>query len=202
MSRRLSEADDLPTHTRCAHRSLARKSQIVPRLLGRFLMVASCNSMDGYSRLMNSRSHQFTNASRSRCDYSRPSARIAFPSSAPPLSSPRRHGAMRRALRRTPNRRGVCRGLGPGGRPSHRGLAAGDGASPGADGHTGGRGHRLIAVFSTRAARLGTLHELTKLGPVPIVADALGYHPSTIERHAIGSASVYAEYVAARRDVG
>ncbi len=58
MSRRLSEADDLPTHTRCAHRSLARKSQIVPRLLGRFLMVASCNSMDGYSRLMNSRSHQ------------------------------------------------------------------------------------------------------------------------------------------------
>lgn len=60
MSRRLSEADDLPTHTRCAHRSLARKSQIVPRLLGRFLMVASCNSMDGYSRLMNSRSHQLT----------------------------------------------------------------------------------------------------------------------------------------------
>jgi hypothetical protein len=27
--------------------------------------------------------------------------------------------------------------------------------------------------------------ELTKLGPVPIIADALGYHPSTIERHAI-----------------
>jgi hypothetical protein len=34
---------------------------------------------------------------------------------------------------------------------------------------------------------------LTKLGPVPIIADALGYHPSTIERHAIGSASTYAE---------
>lgn len=34
----------------------------------------------------------------------------------------------------------------------------------------------LETVFSTRAARLGTLHELTKLGPVPIIADALGYH--------------------------
>jgi hypothetical protein len=39
----------------------------------------------------------------------------------------------------------------------------------------------------------------TKLGPMPIIADALGYHPSTIERHAIASASTYAEYVAAAR---
>jgi hypothetical protein len=52
--------------------------------------------------------------------------------------------------------------------------------------------------FSARA-RLGTLHELTKLEPMPIIADALGYHPSTIERHAIGSASTYAEYIAAAR---
>jgi hypothetical protein len=59
---------------------------------------------------------------------------------------------------------------------------------------------RLKSVFSTRAARLGTLHEPTKLGPVPIIADALGYHPSTIERHAIGSASIYAEYVATARE--
>jgi hypothetical protein len=51
------------------------------------------------------------------------------------------------------------------------------------------------------SARLGTLHELTKLGPVPIIADALGYHPSTIERHAIGSASTYAEYIAAAREL-
>jgi hypothetical protein len=43
-------------------------------------------------------------------------------------------------------------------------------------------------------------HELTKLGPVPIIADALGYHPSTIERHAIGSASTYAECIAAARE--
>lgn len=60
---------------------------------------------------------------------------------------------------------------------------------------------RLASVFSTRAARLGTLHELTKLGPVPIIADALGYHPSTIERHAIGSATMYSQYIAAKREM-
>jgi hypothetical protein len=49
--------------------------------------------------------------------------------------------------------------------------------------------------------RLSTLHELTKLDPVPIIADALGYHPSTIERHAIGSASMYAESSAAAREL-
>jgi hypothetical protein len=58
---------------------------------------------------------------------------------------------------------------------------------------------RLKDVFNTRAARLGTLNELTKLGPVPIIADALGYQPSTIERHAIESASAYAQYIAAVR---
>lgn len=58
---------------------------------------------------------------------------------------------------------------------------------------------RLKTVFSTRAARLGTLQELSKLGPIPIIADALGYHPSTIERHAASSASAYAEYIASAR---
>ena len=29
-------------------------------------------------------------------------------------------------------------------------------------------------LFSTRAARLGTLHELTKLAPVAIISEALG----------------------------
>jgi integrase len=74
------------------------------------------------------------------------------------------------------------------------------GYSPGRHIHGSSLRQRLKVVFSTRAARLGTLHELTKLGPVPIIADALGYHPATIERHAIGSASTYAEYVAAARD--
>lgn len=74
------------------------------------------------------------------------------------------------------------------------------GYSPGRHIHGSSLRSRLKEVFSTRAARLGTLHELTKLGPVSIVADALGYHPSTIERHAIGSASVYSQYIAAARD--
>lgn len=59
--------------------------------------------------------------------------------------------------------------------------------------------NRLRAVFSTRAARLGTLHELTKLAPIAILAEALGYSPATIERHAVDSASAYARYVAAVR---
>jgi hypothetical protein len=75
------------------------------------------------------------------------------------------------------------------------------GYSPGRHIHGSSLRSRLKTVFSTRAARLGTLHELTKLGPVPIIADALGYHPSTIERHAFGSASTYAEYIAAAREL-
>ncbi len=34
-----------------------------------------------------------------------------------------------------------------------------------------------------------------------LIADALGYHPSTIERRAIGSASTDAEYIAAAREL-
>lgn len=75
------------------------------------------------------------------------------------------------------------------------------GYSPGRHIHGSSLRERLKSIFSTRAARLGTLHELTKLGPVPIIAEALGYHPSTIERHAIGSASVYSQYIAARRQM-
>jgi hypothetical protein len=56
---------------------------------------------------------------------------------------------------------------------------------------------RLTWLFSTRAARLGTLHELTKLAPVAIIAETLGYSPTTIERHATDSAAAYAQYIAA-----
>jgi integrase len=55
---------------------------------------------------------------------------------------------------------------------------------------------RLSTAFSSRSARLGTLHELTKLAPVAIIADALGYTPATIERHAIDSSANYAKYIA------
>ncbi|HEY3008429.1 MAG TPA: hypothetical protein VGJ63_10275 [Micromonosporaceae bacterium] len=40
---------------------------------------------------------------------------------------------------------------------------------------------RLRQVYGTLAARLGTLEELSKLAPVAVVAEALGYHPSTID---------------------
>ncbi|WP_415853856.1 Fis family transcriptional regulator [Sinomonas sp. G460-2] len=73
------------------------------------------------------------------------------------------------------------------------------GTSPGRHIYPGHLRQRLRTVFSTRAARLGTLHELTKLAPVPIIAETLGYAPATIERHAIDSAAAYAEYVAAVR---
>ena len=58
---------------------------------------------------------------------------------------------------------------------------------------------RLQCVFSTRAARLGTLHELTKDTPVAILAEALGYSPATIEHHATDSTTNYARYIDAIR---
>jgi hypothetical protein len=74
------------------------------------------------------------------------------------------------------------------------------GYSPGRHIDAGHLRNRLRLLFSTRAARLGTLHELTKLTPVAILAEALGYHPATIERHAVDSATAYARYVAVLRD--
>ena len=52
-------------------------------------------------------------------------------------------------------------------------------------------------MVDTRAARLGTLHELTKLAPVAILVETLGYHPTTIERHSIASGATYAQYIGA-----
>jgi hypothetical protein len=71
------------------------------------------------------------------------------------------------------------------------------GYSPGRHIDAGYLRTRLRDVFSTRAARLGTLHELTKTTPVAILAEALGYHPATIERHTLDSAAAYSRYVAA-----
>lgn len=47
--------------------------------------------------------------------------------------------------------------------------------------------NRIKTLIAARAARLGALHELTKLSPVPILAETLGYSPATIERHATAS---------------
>jgi integrase len=54
---------------------------------------------------------------------------------------------------------------------------------------------QLSTSFSSRAARLGTLHELTKLAPVAIIAEALGYSPATIDRHALVASANYMEYM-------
>ncbi|MGX6509586.1 Fis family transcriptional regulator [Rhodococcus sp. SJ-2] len=59
---------------------------------------------------------------------------------------------------------------------------------------------RLRRTFSARAARLGTLEQLSRLAPVAIIAETLGYHPATIERHAAASSAGYAEYIAAIDD--
>jgi hypothetical protein len=73
------------------------------------------------------------------------------------------------------------------------------GFSPGRPLDAGYATTRLRHVFAARAARLGTLHELAKLGPVPIIAEALGYSPATIERHRVDSAAAYSQYIAAIR---
>lgn len=76
------------------------------------------------------------------------------------------------------------------------------GYSPGRHLDAGYLRTRLTKIFSSRAARLGTLHELTKLAPVAVLAEVLGYSPATIERHARDSATAYARYVAAVREAG
>lgn len=58
---------------------------------------------------------------------------------------------------------------------------------------------RLKTVFSTRAARLGTLGELAKLSPIPVLAETLGYSQATLERHATAEATTYGRYIATRR---
>lgn len=57
----------------------------------------------------------------------------------------------------------------------------------------------LRDVFSARAARLGALHELSKIGPLLIIAEALRYAPETIEAHRVDSGSTHARYVGAAR---
>jgi integrase len=74
------------------------------------------------------------------------------------------------------------------------------GYSPGRHIHPATIRNRLSDIFSARAARLGTLHELAKLAPVAVIAETLGYSPTTIERQAVGSAVTYAQYVAAARE--
>lgn len=54
----------------------------------------------------------------------------------------------------------------------------------------------LRPLFSSLAARLGTLTELGRQTPVAILAEALGYKPETLEKHAAASGADYGRYVA------
>lgn len=60
-------------------------------------------------------------------------------------------------------------------------------------------GQRLKSVCSSRAARLGTLSELAKTSPIPVLAEILGYNTATLERHAAAAATTYSRYIATRR---
>ncbi len=73
------------------------------------------------------------------------------------------------------------------------------GYNPGQHIHPGHLRTRRRREFSARAAQLGTLHELTRLAPAPTIAEALGYSPKPIERHAVASATTYSQYIAAVR---
>ena len=57
---------------------------------------------------------------------------------------------------------------------------------------------RIRRLFAVRAARLGTLQELSREPPAPIVAEALGYSTATIERHAWSAGAKYMQYISAR----
>jgi len=72
------------------------------------------------------------------------------------------------------------------------------GYSPGRHLEPGYIANRLRDSIGVRAARLGTLHELTKLAPTAIIAEVLGYSPATIELHARDSAAKHATYIKAR----
>lgn len=66
-------------------------------------------------------------------------------------------------------------------------------------GRSGPSGSLADGPQGSRSGSGSALHELTKLVPVAILAEALGYHPTTIERHAVDSATAYSRYVAAVR---
>jgi hypothetical protein len=77
------------------------------------------------------------------------------------------------------------------------------GYSPGRHVHAMSLRDRLRRrLVSTRAARLGTLYELTEPAPAASIAEAPGYSPAAIERHAKESGAQYARYVAAVIDAG
>lgn len=54
---------------------------------------------------------------------------------------------------------------------------------------------QLHPLFSSLAARLGTLTELSRQTPVAILSEALGYTAATLEKHAAVSGADYGKYI-------
>jgi AraC-like DNA-binding protein len=107
---------------------------------------------------------------------------VALP---PPLDEPVRHLANNPLHANTaahPNSPWVFRGTKPGQHSSPAALRL-----------------RLRNTFASRAARLGTLHELTKTTPIAILADGLGYSPATLERLGVDAGQNFSRYVAVPR---
>ncbi|BCW48538.1 hypothetical protein [Arthrobacter sp. StoSoilB13] len=75
------------------------------------------------------------------------------------------------------------------------------GALPGRHINPGHLATRLSKTLQHPRRTPGNTHELTKLAPVAIIAETLGYSPTTIERHATDSAAAYAQYIAARAEI-
>ncbi|WP_258131860.1 Fis family transcriptional regulator [Microbacterium sp. MYb62] len=75
------------------------------------------------------------------------------------------------------------------------------GSKPGQPINPGYLANRIKAIIRARAARLGALDELTKLGPVVVVAGALGYSPRTLETYAFDGGATYARYLGAVKEL-
>ena len=56
------------------------------------------------------------------------------------------------------------------------------------------------SLLPARASRLGSLQALSMLAPAPVIAEALGYSPKTIESARAASGETYARYIEAIRD--
>lgn len=54
---------------------------------------------------------------------------------------------------------------------------------------------QLMPLFSALAGRLGAIAELSRETPAAILAEALGYHTTTLERHAAAANADYGRYV-------
>lgn len=76
------------------------------------------------------------------------------------------------------------------------------GRQPGQHLSAGYLSSRLRSQMALRAARLGSLQEMSRMAPPALLAELLGYSPFTIEAHATTGSSHWSGYIEALRDTG